>query len=146
MSTDLETTGHARIEEIGPAACLALIGGEPIGRIVFVDDRQPIALPVTFTLDVGTVVFQSAPGSKLDKALRQPGARVAFEVDRYDAETQSGWSVLIKGTIHPVSGIVDTTRLQRFAMPAWATLGRHARWIRVEAEEITGRRVVPEPG
>lgn len=143
MTTDLGTKASPRIEELGPATCLRLIELEPVGRIVFLDGLQPLALPVTFTLDVGAVVFQSGKGSKLEKAMTEPGARVAFEVDRYDPEARTGWSVLIKGTVHPILGLVDAVRIDRFADTAWADVGDDARWVRIEADEITGRRVGP---
>jgi nitroimidazol reductase NimA-like FMN-containing flavoprotein (pyridoxamine 5'-phosphate oxidase superfamily) len=142
VTTELDVSGRPNIEELPPATCWSLVADEPVGRVVFVDGGQPIALPVNHVVEDGEVFFQSTVGSKLDKALREPGTVVGFEVDSYDPETRSGWSVLLKGTIHPVTGTVTTAHLDRLSVTPWADLGEDGRWIRIEAAEVTGRRVV----
>lgn len=133
--------GPPNVEELSPATCWSLMADEPVGRVVFIDGGQPVALPVNHVVEDGQVFFQSTIGSKLDKALREAGTVVGFEVDSYDEVTRSGWSVLLKGTIHPVTGTVTAAHLDRFEVPPWADLGADARWVRIQADEITGRRV-----
>ena len=73
--------------------CLQLLEGEQVGRLVYVDEGGPAAVPVNYVLDQGRVVFRTEAGSKT-AALAGP---IAFEVDRIDTGDQSGWSVLIRG-------------------------------------------------
>ena len=60
--------------------CFGLLAGQHLGRVVLVDDRGPLALPVNFVVDHHTVLFRSDEGAKLEVASR--GARVAFVRNR----------------------------------------------------------------
>src|SRR6266487_234619 len=91
-----------RWQELTKDECFGLLAGRHLGRVVLVDDRGPIALPVNFVFDQHTVLFRSDEGTKLDVASR--GARVAFEVDGVDEATCTGWSVLVRGEATEVSG------------------------------------------
>jgi nitroimidazol reductase NimA-like FMN-containing flavoprotein (pyridoxamine 5'-phosphate oxidase superfamily) len=68
-----------RWQELTKDECFRLLAGQHLGRLVLVDDRGPIALPINFVLDQHTVLFRTDEGTKLDVASR--GARVGFEVD-----------------------------------------------------------------
>lgn len=129
-----------RIVELSVEECQALLRTQPIGRVVLVDGIQPVAFPVAFGLDGGDIVFRSAPGTKLDVAETRAGVPVAFEVDSFDAASRTGWSVLVKGELRPVTGEVERTRLARLGVPDWVG-SEGARWMRIVPREVTGRRV-----
>src|SRR6266487_3423117 len=93
---------EVRWQELTKDECFSLLAGQHLGRLVLVDDRGPIALPVNFVFDQHTVLFRTDEGTKLDVASR--GARVAFEVDGVDEATCTGWSVLVRGEATEVSG------------------------------------------
>lgn len=142
MTTDEPVLDQQGLEVLSTETCWQLLQDEPIGRIVFVAEGQPVALPVTFAVRDGDIVFSTAEGSKLHTALRKPGAKVAFEVDRYDRETRRGWSVLAKGTLHPVLEKTRSGRLDREGPEAWADAIERPQWLRVAVDDISGRRIL----
>jgi hypothetical protein len=97
---------------------------------------------VNYAVDGDKVVFRTAEGTVLSDAALQV---VAFEVDRIDEATSSGWSVLAQGVAHDVTDAIDTTseRVRRLSLVSWAP-GRH-RWFRVDADRLTGRRIGAAP-
>ena len=97
-------------QELTKSECFGLPSAQHLGRVVRVDDRRPIAVPVNFVLDRHTVVFRSDEGIKLDVAIRR--AYVAFEVDGADEATHIGWSVLVRGEA--------TESLTRMTWREWA--------------------------
>ena len=106
--------------------------------MVFVDDHGPIALPVNFVLDRYMVVFRTDEGAKLDHASR--GSRVAFEVDRIDDATHTGWSVVIRGEAVEVTEPAELARLGELPLYPWAP-GAKSRYVRILPAVLTGRRI-----
>ncbi len=101
------TDGGGRFAAIDTDDCLHLVREHQVGRIGFVHGTVPVVLPVTYLVRGELIVFATAPGSIL-AALAEPGTAVAFEVDEVDAETATGWSVLITGvTTTPGPGDAD---------------------------------------
>jgi nitroimidazol reductase NimA-like FMN-containing flavoprotein (pyridoxamine 5'-phosphate oxidase superfamily) len=130
--------------ELGRAECLRLLAGQEIGRVVFTDAALPAAQPVTYLLDEEEIVFRTGGGGKLAAATRN--AVVAFQVDRIDSGTRTGWTVLGVGQAYEV---VVPDRLaelaDRMATP-WAP-GRTGHTIAIPLQRLSGRRlvVVPKP-
>jgi len=122
------------------AECMALMGSRPVGRIVFTENALPAVRLVNFVLHKDTVVIRTAPGSKLDAALR--GAIVAFETDDYDPETCTGWSVTAIGEARAVRDDADVARLATLPLSPWAP-GRRDRFISIACRRISGRRLAP---
>lgn len=87
-----------RIERLGPAQCLSLLGSGTLGHVSITHDGLPVILPVAFRLSGGTV-YINTHDSALVRAARAGGAVVAFEVDHLEPEAASGWSVLVRGVM-----------------------------------------------
>jgi nitroimidazol reductase NimA-like FMN-containing flavoprotein (pyridoxamine 5'-phosphate oxidase superfamily) len=133
---------EVRWQELTKQECFGLLAGQHLGRVVLVDDRGPIALPVNFVVDQHTVVFRSDEGSKLEVASR--GARIAFEVDGADAVTRTGWSVLVRGEATEVTDPAELARLRQLPLYPWAP-GPKDRYVRILPTVLTGRRIaLPE--
>jgi nitroimidazol reductase NimA-like FMN-containing flavoprotein (pyridoxamine 5'-phosphate oxidase superfamily) len=125
--------------ELDEVECLRLLAGEQIGRVVFTEAALPAAQPVTYLLDDEEIVFRTGGGGKLAAATR--GAVVAFQVDRIDTGTRTGWTVLGVGQAYEV---VVPARLAELAerIPApWAP-HRTAHTIAIPLQRLTGRRLV----
>ena len=75
--------------------CLELLRSGEVGRLAISRIAHPEVFPVNYTVDHGTVVFRTAPGTKLDALTRERD--VTFEVDGYDRASGDAWSVIIKG-------------------------------------------------
>lgn len=134
--------GEVRWQELTKQECFGLLAGQQLGRVVLVDDRGPLALPVNFVVDQHSVLFRSDAGTKLAVASR--GSRVAFEIDGTDAATRTGWSVLVRGEAVEVTDPAELARVRRLPLSAWAS-GAKPRYVRILPTALTGRRIaLPE--
>ena len=132
----------ARLERIGREECLRLLAGEQIGRVGVVAGRVAHVVPVNYVLDGEAVVFRTSVGTKLYGATHGP---VTVEVDQIDPLTCSGWSVVVRGIAHEVTDADEVgfrERLWSLTVEPWAP-GDRPYYLRVPAELVTGRRVVP---
>jgi nitroimidazol reductase NimA-like FMN-containing flavoprotein (pyridoxamine 5'-phosphate oxidase superfamily) len=128
-------------EELSIAECLELLGGHHIGRIAVVLDGHPFVFPVNYALDGDSVVFRTAPGTKLSGAAL---GHVAFEIDEVDATTRTGWSVIVQGVGNDITSTLDerSERLRALEVQPWVP-GEHANWVGILPQSITGRRLRP---
>lgn len=139
MITDT-TIDHRGLRVLDLEECLVRLRGAVVGRIAFVHEGEPVVLPITIGLDGTSVVFRTSWGSKLQMA-GDTGA-VAVEVDEIDVERGAGWSVLVKGTAALEYDATLTARWERLGVPMWLDPTAETFWVRVSAEEISGRELV----
>ena len=123
--------------------CLVLLADHTVGRLGVVSGGSPMIFPVNYALDEQDIVFRSADGSKVDHGL---GGRVCFEIDEFDLETRSGWSVVVTGRLEEVTSLQPSMykRITSADVEPWAD-GEKPHWLRIRAGNVTGRRVGPEP-
>jgi nitroimidazol reductase NimA-like FMN-containing flavoprotein (pyridoxamine 5'-phosphate oxidase superfamily) len=126
------------IEYLRAEECWQLLSATPVGRIGVVVDSAPEIYPVNFAVDDRTVVFRTDPGSKLHGLERSPS--VCFQVDGFDADARTGWSVLVKGRACIVPDDDERARLASLPLVPWG-VGSKEHWVRIEPDEVTGRRV-----
>jgi nitroimidazol reductase NimA-like FMN-containing flavoprotein (pyridoxamine 5'-phosphate oxidase superfamily) len=133
------------IEELDEDQCLSLIAGGGIGRIAYASRFGPAVLPVNYALQDGAVVFRTAAHGPLDEDLQTGIAdadyKVAFEIDSIDPAVHGGWSVLIQGPAHHVTGTGEDA-VRRAGIESWAP-GDRELFVRIVPSRITGRRVGP---
>ena len=131
------------IEELDEDQCLNLISGGGIGRIAYASRFGPAVLPVNYALQDGAVVFRTAADGPLDEDLRTGIAdadyKVAFEIDSIDLATRQGWSVLIQGPAHHVTG-AGQEAVRRAGIESWAP-GPRELFVRIVPSRVTGRRI-----
>lgn len=139
------TSGSTRTGDtvvLSRAECLELLAAGYFGRIVVAapDGSVPIVRPVNYVFDPRSqaIIFKTAAGSKLFALLRS--SRAAFEIDHADAETHSGWSVIVRGVAEEVRNPTEIRRLERLGVDKWAG-SEGDRWIRVRAGTVSGRRI-----
>ena len=135
-------SGHSGIEVIDSEQCRRLLSEDVIGRVAVVIGATPMILPVNYALDGDDIVIRTMPGSRLDVGQ----GHAAFEVDSFDRETQSGWSVLVTGHLEEVSwyNTKEMERVQSLPVQPWAH-GERNLWLRLTPSFITGRVIRPEP-
>jgi nitroimidazol reductase NimA-like FMN-containing flavoprotein (pyridoxamine 5'-phosphate oxidase superfamily) len=131
------------IQELGNDECLRLISAGGIGRIAYASRFGPAVLPVNYQLQDGAIVFRTAEHGPLDEDLRtgitDADYKVAFEIDDIDLTAGEGWSVLIQGPAHHVTGAERDAALQA-GVEAWAP-GPRELFVRIVPSRITGRRI-----
>lgn len=126
------------LEHLSTEECRALLATIPIGRIVFTENALPAIQPVHFVLHGNDIVFRTRRGSKLVAAAHH--AVVAFEVDDYDADLRTGWSVVLIGRASVVSDAGELADLDGLPLAAWAT-GDRPYFVKVEPRMVRGRRI-----
>lgn len=131
-------SGAAVVSQLEHDACFALLSPGGIGRIVFVAERGPIALPVNFRIFENAAVFRTGKGSI--RAAVESGERLGFEVDRLDDTLGEGWSVLASGVGHVVDDPGDQQRIGVLDIHPWAGEDRPT-LVRFDIQELTGMRI-----
>ena len=133
----LVTTDHQGLDVLSSEECFDLLTTEEIGRVGFNDRGATIILPVNYACVAQSILFRTAPGSKLDLAIRNGPA--SFEVDDWDSEVRAGWSVLVKGRAEEVSDEWLVSLCEHFDLDPWADQVPRTDWVRISVEEISGR-------
>lgn len=131
------TVDRLGLEVLAPDECWQLVAQAPVGRLAFDLEGGPMILPVVHGVVGRRIAFRSATGGKLS-AIRMEGP-VAFEVDAWDAERRTGWSVVARGTARTApedADVLDSLPVDTWLAPAgWGT------WIEIRVDEISGRRL-----
>ncbi|MEO7980634.1 MAG: pyridoxamine 5'-phosphate oxidase family protein [Sporichthyaceae bacterium] len=139
-----QPTDHRGLRVLDLEECLDRLRATPVGRLAFMNEGEPVVFPVNHAIDGVDVVFRTSWGSKLQVA--ETSGTVAYEVDGYDSPTESGWSVVVKGTAQLVYESGDTDRYDQLGLRSWPDREGLGFWVRVRPGEITGREVIPPPG
>lgn len=127
------------IERIDLDECLRLLAADEIGRLAIVAGSSPAVFPVNYALDGETIVFRTDEGTKLSAAERAPAC---FEIDCFDRDNRTGWSVVASGRLEELTrySAAALARAQKLPIGPWAG-GAKAHWMRLVPDRITGRRV-----
>lgn len=125
----------SHLTEISTEECYELLASRPVGRIAFVVDGSPIVLPVNHTVDGDDIVFRTSPRTELGR--RMVRGQVAFQVDDFDEFNQSGWSVLMQGSVEYDA---DAPWPEDRSRP-WAEGVRNL-VVRIRPRLVTGRRLL----
>ena len=125
-----------RFGELDRRACLDLLATGSLGRLAVArPEGPPYIVPVNYTLLRGSVVFRTSPGTKLDLLVNHP---VSFEVDEWDADGRTGWSVVVEGLAYEASDReMDHEEIHLDS----AAEAQNSRWVRLIPDGITGRRI-----
>lgn len=122
--------------ELSATESWALLRQAAVGRLAVIVDDRPEVFPVNHLVDHGSVVFRTALGTKLAAAA---GHWVAFEVDGYDPETFSAWSVVVKGEAQEVNRLYDVLEVVELPLFPWHSAPK-SHFVRIEPHSISGRR------
>lgn len=116
--------------------CWTLLRATDIGRLAVIVAERPEIFPLNFIVDHGTLVFRSATGAKLSTVSDR--APAALEIDGYDAELSSAWSVVVHGRLEPMISfdLIDADRLPLYPLQG----GPKPSFVRIVPDTVTGRR------
>lgn len=130
-----------QLEVLTPAECLNLLRAHRVGRIAFAVNSEPWVFPINYQLigdgDDWRLLVSTRPGNRIDRA----GRKVAFEIDGVDEAHHTGWSVLVRGTLHHLGRGGAEPRPAGVESSTWVDRDAES-WIAITPEETTGRRLV----
>jgi nitroimidazol reductase NimA-like FMN-containing flavoprotein (pyridoxamine 5'-phosphate oxidase superfamily) len=130
--------GDRNLVRLSPEECFSLVEAGGVGRVGFASADGIEILPVNFAVEHKRVIFRTAPDTLLAAYAHAP---VSFETDHLDPENHQGWSVLIQGHAHKISGEQEIARLEHdTSLVPWAAGARDV-WVRITPTRISGRRV-----
>ena len=132
------TDDETRLDALDRDECWRLIARSDVGRLAVSIANHPDIFPVNYVVDDGTIVVNTAPGTKLAAAVLGHG--VAFEVDELDHADHTGWSVVVKGTAGEIEDLAGLMDAEDLGIEPWAASDK-TRFLRITPDEITGRRI-----
>jgi nitroimidazol reductase NimA-like FMN-containing flavoprotein (pyridoxamine 5'-phosphate oxidase superfamily) len=138
-SVPIELRGDyiVKMYELNADVCRQMLSRCTFGRVAFVDDDDALTvLPVNCVFTDDGILFRAQADSTLDRL--GGGKSVAFQADNVDPISESGWSVLVRGTANHVTDPERIAALGEARAPTWAP-GPRDRWIEIGVEQITGR-------
>ena len=132
------TTVTDELEVLDEHSCLEHLHSASLGRVALRSGEDIDIFPVNYACDGPIVIYRTAAGTRLDRA---PKDHVAFEVDGWDEQGRTGWSVVLKGIALDVTSGRDpfSTQLRERKVVPMAP-GRRERWIAIYPSAISGRR------
>jgi nitroimidazol reductase NimA-like FMN-containing flavoprotein (pyridoxamine 5'-phosphate oxidase superfamily) len=143
MSSDImNDITDTTTEVLSERECWELLRESVVGRLAVIVGGRVNIFPVNPVVDHGSIVFRTSAGTKLAGT---KGEDVAFEVDGYDPDTATAWSVVAKGPATEVWDVEATIRALRLPLVPWQP-GRKPRIVRIEPDVVTGRRFVVAGG
>ncbi len=139
--TDAMTTANempSSITQLPADDCWKLFRSADFGRLGVIVESHPEIFPVNYVVDHGSLVFRSAPGTKLDAALAN---EVVMEVDGFNPDTSVAWSVVARGSAQRMTSIEDVLESALLPLFPWQS-GEKNNFVRVVPSVVTGRRFV----
>ena len=140
-SADSRRAALLDIVEISEDECILLLATQDMGRLAVVLGGKPQIFPVNYGIDERTLIFRTAPGTKL---MASTLGDIAFEVDAFDPVSLQGWAVEVRGLGRDVTSGLDATsvRLRSVELLPWVA-GAKDHWIAIVDPVFSGRRLVP---
>ncbi|MDN3903527.1 pyridoxamine 5'-phosphate oxidase family protein [Arthrobacter sp. YD2] len=135
----MPTSEEATADQLTSNQCWDYIRRAQFGRLAVIVDGRPEIFPINFAVDHGSVVFRTAAGTKLSGALS--GNTVAFEIDGYDDNLSSAWSVVLKGTASLLADNEDLLASEDLPLFPWQAGTKNA-FVRIDPEVTSGRRFI----
>ncbi|KUJ69593.1 hypothetical protein ACZ90_09640 [Streptomyces albus subsp. albus] len=137
-----EAFPEVRVVEAGEEEALRLLGGVPLGRVVFTHQALPAIRPVNHIVDGGRVIIRSRTGTALLKQAVISGV-VAYEADDIDPVSHTGWSVILTGVATVVR---DRALIERYRTLLTPLFDKRAdTFVSIRPGMITGYRITPAP-
>ena len=114
--------------------CWERLRAQELGRLVtHVGDVLDI-FPVNFVVDGESLLFRTAPGSKLFELTVQD--EVLFEVD--DHTDTDAWSVIVRGRAHALDDSAEVERADGLGLRPWIPTLKYT-YVRIDPVSLSGR-------
>lgn len=127
--------GMNSTNELTPEECWTILYEERLGRLALAMAGVPDIVPVNYVAAKERLFLRTAPGNKLLGLAMN--ARIAFEVDRYDAALAE--SVVVHGTARVIDDSEVANEVEELGLQPWIDTDKPY-VVEIVPEEITGRR------
>lgn len=117
--------------------CWVLLDTASVGRLAIAIAGKPDIFPVNFVVDGDSLVFKTGAGTKFAAAALLHD--VALEIDGYEPEDRTAWSVVVKGRAHEVERMEEVFAAEDLPLFPWAAHPK-PNFVRITVDQITGRR------
>jgi len=123
--------------ELTEKECWAHLRAQQLGRLAIVVGGNPQIFPVNYAVGERSIVFRTAPVSKLAHG---PGSVACFEIDGYDGHAREGWSVTAVGPLEEITDAQDarSRSLRQLQVDPLAP-GARLHWVALHPDQVTGR-------
>jgi nitroimidazol reductase NimA-like FMN-containing flavoprotein (pyridoxamine 5'-phosphate oxidase superfamily) len=133
---------NAVIKTMDAEECWSHLRGEQLGRLAMSAGGEIDIFPVNYVADGETLVFRTAPGTKLVEAMIS--SVVAFEID--GSTESAAWSVVAKGPAARIELQHEIDAADALPLTPWAPTLKFT-YVRITPTAVTGRwfQRGPEP-
>ena len=130
------TQAAAGAQRLTTTEAIRLLASISYGRVVFTLNALPAIRPVNHLLDEGRIILRTRLTASISSAVRSTaGVVVAYEADRIDPQTRTGWSVVVTGKARTIIDPGEVSRYEQLLHP-WVN---HADTVvAIEPAIITG--------
>lgn len=132
----MDKAARGQLVDLPADECWQLLTTTPVGRIAWTTSTGPVVVPVNFAVDGRTIKIRTAAYSAMVQ--KADVERVAFQVDRIDDATHTGWSVLARGRAEVRYGEPEDG-----SGPEPWPRGPRSATVVIDVDEITGRWLNP---
>ncbi len=122
------------VVELTDVECWDLLDGCELGRLAFRLVDEVHLVPLNYVVEGRTLLFRTAPGSKLFAAALESDA--AFEIDHH--ERDSAWSVVVRGALRRLTDL-EAHRIDGATSVPWVPTQK-AEVVELAPVAVTGRR------
>jgi Pyridoxamine 5'-phosphate oxidase len=133
------TDERRKLEPLSSLESMQLLATVSLGRVVFTARALPAIRPVNHLVDGDYIIIRTDSGTPITSEVRT-GTIVAYEADVIDPADHIGWSVIVVGAAHRVTG-PDEAASYRQALRPWDA-GTKDQVIAIHADMVTGFRLV----
>lgn len=130
-------TGASKDGKLDFDECWELLASSVVGRLALIVDGRPEIFPVNFVLERRSIVFRTAPGTKLWESTKEEPA--AFEIDGYEPASQEAWSVVARGAMVLIENPDEQSAADALGLEPWEP-GTKSHYVRLSPKALTGRR------
>lgn len=133
------STPGRRLEELPRDEAIELLSSVSMGRIGFTIGGLPTIRPVNHVVDGDDIVIRTHLESTMSAC---DGAVVAYETDRLDRRTRTGWSVIVTGVASVVDNPLEIDRFESLVHP-W--IDQPVTYLlRIKSDVVDGLKLVAD--
>lgn len=133
------STPGRRLEELPRDEAIELLSSVSMGRIGFTIGGLPTIRPVNHVVDGDDIVIRTHLESTMSAC---DGAVVAYETDRLDRRTRTGWSVIVTGVASVVDNPLEIERFENLVHP-W--IDQPVTYLlRIKSDVVDGLKLVAD--